>query len=245
MTLLKLPPPGQRYDGKPVKWPTAWSHSAVTLFEDCPQKWYAIKVLGWPDPPGPALKKGRAVHEAGAEFLQVPGSPLPRAYEKFAGMMQQLRSINPYTDLKMTFTPSWELRSGGWFDKDPNLWLRLEWDAGKVYQDRTADIVDFKTGKRYDDKNDDQMDLYALSAFIKFRSPEVTTRLWYLDSGLEVVGPGGSGKKYTIEQAPALMSKWTQRANAMLKATEFPPRPNKFCEHCPVSSRKGGPCAEG
>lgn len=243
MTLLKLPPPGYRYDGKQVKPVVAWSHSAITSYEDCPQRFYAVRILGWPDPASPALLKGRKVHEAGAHYLQVPNSPLPKEYVKFATLMEQMRSLNPYADLKMTFTPSWSLGREGWFGKD--VWLRLEWDAGKVYEDRTADIVDFKTGKRYDDKNDDQMDLYALSAFIKFRSPEVTTRLWYLDSGLEVVGPGGSGKTYTIAEAPTLMSKWTQRANAMLKATSFPPRPNKFCEYCPVSSRKGGPCAEG
>lgn len=244
MTLLKLPPPGYRYDGKPVKPVVAWSHSAITSYEDCPQRFYAVRILGWPDPPGPALIKGRRVHEAGANYLQVPNSPLPNEYKRFAGLMEQLRSLNPYADLKMTFTPRWSLGREGWFGKD--VWLRLEWDAGVVYQsDRHADIVDFKTGKRYDDKNDDQMELYALSAFIKFRSPAVLTRLWYLDSGIEIVGPGDNRKPYTIDQMTPLLNKWNQRANAMLNATSYPPRPNKFCEYCPVSSRKGGPCAEG
>lgn len=243
MTLLKLPPPGQRYDGKPVKQVKAWSHSAVTFFEDCPQRFYAVRILGWPDPPSKALLNGRKVHEAGAEYLKVPSAPLPAAYKKFDGLMAQVRALDADADVKMTFTQSWSLGTKGWFGDD--VWMRLEWDAAVRYADKTADIVDFKTGKRYDDKNDDQMELYALSAFIKYRSPEVMTRLWYLDSGLEIVGPGGNKQPYKIEQAGALMSKWTERANKMLHATSFPPRPNKFCEYCPVSSRKGGPCAEG
>jgi len=238
MTLLKLPPSGYRYDGKPVKPVTAWSASAVAFYEDCPQRFYAVRILGWPDPPSPALLKGRKVHEAGAHYLQMPGSPLPDYYKHFADGMAYMRKAGAYADLKMTFTPSWEVRRGGWFDKD--VWMRLEWDAGIVYPDKTADIVDFKTGKRYDDKNDDQMELYGVSAFQKFRAPEVQTRLWYLDSGLEVTA------SFKLAEAPKLMSKWTARAQKMLSATIYPPRPNKFCNYCPLSSKhKGGPCAEG
>lgn len=237
MTLLKIPPYGYRYDGKPVKPVRAWSHSAVTSFEDCPQRFYAVRILGFPDPPSKALLNGRKVHQAGAEYLQVPGTPLPATYRHFGGMMEHLRKLGAYADLKMQFREGWELHRGSNFD--PEVWLRLEWDAGVVYEDKTADIIDFKTGKRYDDKNDDQMELYALSAFLKFRVDVAQTRLWYLDSGLEVRAT------FTRDHAPALMSKWTERAMQMLNAKDYPPRPNKMCQYCPVSKHKGGPCAEG
>ena len=173
----------------------------------------------------------------------MPGTPLPKSFKRFEGLMGQLRALDADADVKIKFTSNWDVWQGS--NYDPAVWLRLEWDAAVRYPDGTVDIVDFKTGKRYDGKNDDQLEVYALSAFIKYKAPVVTTRLWYLDSGLETVGPDDNRKPYTIDQMVPLLNKWNQRANAMLNATSYPPRPNKFCEYCPVSSLKGGPCAEG
>lgn len=237
MTLLKLPPPGQRYDGKPVRPVTAWSYSALAVFEECPQRFLACKILGYPDPPGPALLKGRKVHKEAEDFLKVPSAPIPKSIQQFERLATQLRTLNPYVELQITFRSDWSLGTKGWFGDD--VWLRVAWDWAVHYEhDRHADLGDWKTGKRYD-SNDEQLELFALTGMLKLRAQTVTTRLWYVESGLEIVG------SFDAKDKGALLSKWTERANKMLHATSYPPRPNKNCGFCPVSSRKGGPCAEG
>lgn len=238
MTLTHLPADGMRYDGKPRRPVTAWSYSALSTYEECPLRFYAVKHLGYPDPPSKALLNGRKVHEAGDEYLKQPRAPLPKSYEKFAGLMKQLRDLGAYPALKIVYKQDWTESRKGWFGDD--VWLRLEWDSGVVYGDGHVDIVDFKTGKRYD-SNDEQLQLYALSAFLKFKAQTVSTRLWYLDSGLEVVDT------FTSTEAPRMLSSWTDRARKMLDPNQvFSPKPGPKCTYCPLSSRhKGGPCSAG
>lgn len=235
--LLTVPPEGLRYDGKPIRPVTAWSYSALAQFEECPLRHYGVKVLGYPDPPSKALKEGRKVHEEGDEFLKQPRAPLPKRYAKFDKLMHQLRDLGAYPALKIVYKQDWTESREGWFGKD--VWLRLEWDSGVVYGDGHVDIIDFKTGRRYA-SNDEQLELYALTAMLKFRAKTVSTRLWYLDSGLEIPA------HFDASQAGAIMSKWTARANRMLSTTEFHPKPSDKCGFCPLSSKhKGGPCRAG
>lgn len=235
--LLTVPPEGLRYDGKPIRPVTAWSYSALAQFEECQLRHYGVKVLGYPDPPSKALLHGRKVHKEAEEFLKNPRAEVPKSIEKFARLATQLRSLDPYVELQLVFKSDWSESRQGWFGKD--VWLRSAWDWGVAYPDKHLDLGDWKTGRRYD-SNDEQLELFSLTGMLKLGAQTVTTRLWYVDSGLEITAD------FNARDKAALLSKWTARANKMLSTTEFHPKPSDKCGFCPLSSKhKGGPCRAG
>lgn len=234
--LTKLPAEGFRYDGKPTRPVTAWSYSAWSMFEECPLRHYGVRVLGYPDPPSKALLHGRKVHKDAEEFLKNPRAELPKSIASFDKLAHQLRDMNPYVELSLQFRSDWTLSTKGNFGDD--VWLRSAWDWAVHYPDNHLDLGDWKTGKRYD-SNDEQLELFALTGMLKLRAQTVETRLWYVDSGLEITA------QFDAKDKGALLSKWTARANAMLSATEFHPKPSAKCTYCPLSKHKGGPCVAG
>lgn len=222
-----------RYDGKPIRPVKTWSYSALSVFEECPLRYYETKVLGYPDPPSPALLKGRKVHKAAEDYLKTPGAPLPKELSKFSRLAAQLKELNPYVELQMTFRNDWTPGQTGWFGND--AWLRAAWDAGVVYDDKHVDVVDWKGGKRYD-SNDEQLELFALTAMIKFNAKTVETRLWYIDNGLEVTA------QFDAKDKGALLSKWDAKAKKLMNNREWLPRPGSHCRFCPLNPANGGPC---
>ena len=60
----------QRATGKKVN----FSASSAKTFKDCPRKWYFSKVMGEPDPSGPAADYGNVVHDALETWMR--GGPL-------------------------------------------------------------------------------------------------------------------------------------------------------------------------
>jgi hypothetical protein len=103
-------------------------------------------------------------------------------------------------------------------------------------KEKDSDIIDFKTGKKWP-TNEEQMDLFATAAFMRYPFLEtVTTRLWYLDSGDEVI------REYHVDDADRMRQEWDERAKPLLTATEFLPRPNDKCRWCHFRKDNGGPC---
>jgi Protein of unknown function (DUF2800). len=56
---------------------TAWSYSSIKTFDQCPKKYYHLKVAkDVKDIPGEAALYGTAVHEAAEHFVK-DGTPIP------------------------------------------------------------------------------------------------------------------------------------------------------------------------
>src|SRR5574340_548865 len=69
---------------------TAWSYSSIKTFEQCPKKYFHLKVAkDVKDEPGEAAEYGTAVHLAAEEFIR-DGKPVP---EKFSFMRPILEPL--------------------------------------------------------------------------------------------------------------------------------------------------------
>jgi hypothetical protein len=216
----------------------SWSYSRWADYDKCPYYFKKKHIEKVKEPQGPALVKGNQFHEGMANYLLAkPGAAMPAT--KFAPLMAELRDFeDKIVEEKMAFTEAWT--PTGYFAKAPQAaWLRVIWDVGLMYEDLTGEVCDHKTGKKYG-SNKDQMELFALSFFCKFKPAKaVTTRLWYHESGDEDV------MEFERAQVPELQAKWTKRAVTMLGDTVLPMKPNDKCKWCMHAKSAGGSCRFG
>lgn len=222
---------------------TAWSFSRWETFDTC-----AYQFACGLDPQykhmrtqSPAKARGDAIHKEAAHFITTPDAPFPASLAKFDALMWELHDMP--ADVKVVeqqwaFDRKW--RPTGWFDRGTGTtWFRNILDAGVVYPDHSGDVIDHKTGKEYE-KNAEQRELNAVSMLQRYPHLEVvTSRMWYLDSGVE--------REVTIgrHELPKLVAKWEKRADAMFNEKVWAPRPNEKCKWCDFAKSKGGPCKFG
>lgn len=220
---------------------TAWSYSRWAAWERCPMAFKAQFLdKSVPMPSSQALDRGRVVHADLAKwFMSDQPVPLPAEGAKFQRLLNQLATLKTSahieTEQQWGFNSRWQPTT--WFGND--TWLRVILDVNVVYADDTADVIDYKTGKPYDD-NRDQMELFALAVMSRYPAVhQVATRLWYLDTGDEVPDC------FTANDVPRLRAKWEERAAQMFADQEFPAKPNDKCKFCPLRRSAGGPCKFG
>lgn len=221
---------------------TAWSFSAWELYTQCPAKYKYAKIDKLPDPPGPAMARGRAVHKSVEDFLKQPTSSFPVEAAKFAKLVYELAQFPKLlVEQQWAFDRDW--REAPWFGKRDGSgkqpWLRSVVDAGVIYEDHAVEVIDWKTGKLYEE-NKEQVELFALSAMVRYpMAPTVTTRLAYLDSGDELIS------EHKAADRDKLKAKWEKAVVPMFTDTVFAPRPNSKCKWCNFSKSKSGPCRYG
>jgi len=214
---------------------TAWSHSRLKEYEDCPLKAKIDHLDKIKEPKGPALLNGQRVHKEAEDYVSGRLKKLPASLKLFAAEFKALQKISKRVALEgeLAFDKTW--RRCDWFA--PETWLRLKMDAYYVDSDRLI-LVDYKTGKVHPE-NMEQLDLYAVVGFLIH--PEVSVvdaQLWYLDQG-EV-----NARSYTLKEAGRLQKIWTKRPAKLLADSTFKPRPGSGCRWCWYSQgcrAKGGP----
>lgn len=211
---------------------TSWSYSRWSDYDTCPAKFKYKHIDKLPEPPSKALEEGSKAHKEAEDYLRGLTADLPPVMEKFADLATELRRLDPIIEAEWGYDRAW--KPTGYRDWK-NCWLRVKLDAALVYEDGTALAGDWKTGKRYD-ANDDQMELFALSIMCRYPVKEVETRLWYLNTGQEVV------ETFLSKDRDRLIAKWEQKTGPMFADQRFAPRPNAKCRFCPYSSKAGGPC---
>ena len=70
--------------------PPVWSYSSITLFDQCPKKYYHLRVAkDIKEPESDAMLYGTAVHEAAEQYIR-DDIPLP---EKFAFVQPYLTKL--------------------------------------------------------------------------------------------------------------------------------------------------------
>jgi hypothetical protein len=213
---------------------TAWSYSSIKTFEQCPKKYFHLKVAkDVKDTPGEAADYGTAVHAA-AEYFIKDGTPIP---EKFKFMRPILEPLAKKQGVKHT-----ELKLGvrigdaayepcGFFDK--GVWYRGIADLLIVDGSR-AWLVDYKTGKNAKYADMKQLDLMAGAVFVHF--PEVETIKSAL---LYVVSQEMPKKVHTRENLVEYMTVFEEqldRLEAAMESDTWNPNPSGLCGWCPVES---------
>lgn len=208
-----------------------WSYSSISLFQQCPRKYYRLRVVkDIVEPPQEHLIYGSAVHKAAEEYVR-DGTPIPEKYGFIKPMLDPLKEL-PGTKLcehEMGLTK--DFKPCGFRDKE--VWFRGIADL-LVINGNKARIVDYKTSKssRYADKK--QLELLSLLTFKHF--PEIES----VSAGLVfLVCNDLVPAKFTAEQQHDSWQKWlveTNRLESAMITDVWNPRPNFTCRGwCPVT----------
>lgn len=218
---------------------TSWSFSSWDMWRECPYRYKLIKIDKLPVETSPQMLRGREVHDSIAKYLTGQGPAPAIASRTTLQTIEELRNFDDkIVEQQWGFDRRWE--PTGWFAKGRRAtWLRTVIDAGVLYEDTSAEVVDWKTGKNRGGY-DDQLELFAIAAMRHLPSIQhVTTRLAFVDHEETVFG------EYPRAELPKLIEKWEGQVAPMLADTEFNPRPSGRCRFCEFSKSNGGPCKYG
>jgi hypothetical protein len=213
---------------------TAWSYSSIKTFDQCPKKYFHLKVVkDVKDDPGEAAIYGTEVHTAAELFIK-DGTPIP---EKFAFMRPIVEALAAKPGEKLT-----EMRLGlrkvedgyeacDFFGKD--VWYRGIVDLLILDGDR-AWMIDYKTGKNAKYADMKQLDLMAGALFIKYPDLKV------IKSGLAyVISHEFPQKTHKREHTPTYLSVFgdqLERLEAAMDNGIWNAQTSPLCGWCPVTT---------
>lgn len=239
---------------------SAWSHSALGVFESCPQRSKFAKIDRIPEPERPAPVKGgehandrgSRVHDHAEDFVRGKVQSQCMEMEAFHDEFIEMRNL--FKKGVVVLEDMWCFNDG-WTAVGPkdyeNIWVRIKLDAMVFLSKVEGVVIDYKTGKRYGNeiKHAEQGQLYTLAAFLRYPELEkVTCEFWYLDQN-EI-----SSMTYTRNQAMRFLQRFNDRGLAMTTETLFKAKPNRnSCMFCPYGPEehsnkwvnKSGHCKDG
>lgn len=126
---------------------TAWSYSSIKMFDQCPRKYYHLRVAkDVKDEGSDATQYGTDVHKAAEDYVK-GGVPIPPKFGYMEPVVSRLVALpgTKHTELKLGLKKvgnSYE--ACGFFD--PGVWWRGVADFVSV-DDTRGFSVDYKTGK--------------------------------------------------------------------------------------------------
>ena len=212
----------------------AWSYSSIKTFEQCPKKYFHLKVAkDVKDEPGEAADYGTAVHLAAEEYIR-DGKPIPDKFAYIRPVVERLAALpgDKLAELKLGVRKAnGSYEPCGFFDKD--VWWRGIADL-LIIDGHRAWCIDYKTGKsaRYADTK--QLDLLAGAVFTHF--PEVTK----IKSSLIFVVSGDLiPKQHVITERSQYLSVFDTQLDQLDAAMEngvWNPKSSPLCGWCPVQT---------
>jgi len=142
-----------------------WSYSSITLFQQCPRKYYHLRVLkDIVEPETEHMLYGKLVHEAAENYIK-NGTEIPAQFLFVKPILDVLKDIpgEKLCEYKMGLTK--DLEPCDFFSED--VWFRGVADLLVINND-LAHIVDYKTGKSAKYADTKQLELMALAVFKHF-----------------------------------------------------------------------------
>ncbi len=213
---------------------TAWSYSSIKTFEQCPKKYFHLKVAkDVKDEPGEAADYGTAVHEAAELFIK-DGTSIPEKFAYIRPVVERLAAIpgEKHAELKLGVRKvGHAYEPCDFFDKD--VWWRGIADLLIINGDK-AYCIDYKTGKsaRYADTK--QLDLLAGAVFTHFPDVlRVKSSLIYVVSG-ELIP-----KTHVITEKSQYLSVFDAQLDHLDAAMEngvWNAKSSGLCSFCPVKT---------
>lgn len=212
---------------------TAWSYSSIKTFDQCPKKYYHLKVAkDVKDEPGEAADYGTAVHEAAELFIK-DGTPIPDKFSYMKPIVESLAGIEgeKHTEMKLGVRKTgYGFEPCGFFDKD--VWWRGIVDL-LIRDNHTAFMIDYKTGKSAKYADMKQLDLMAGAIFVHF--PEVMK----IKSALAFVVSNEFPKKVHVrEKLDQYLSVFNDQLDRLEHAElsgVWNPKSGPLCGWCPVT----------
>lgn len=189
------------------------------------------------------MARGNKIHMEAERFLDGSTDEFPESCINFESAFRDARTFNPIVEQKWSFDKNW--KPTGYFAK--NCWVRVIVDLNIVYGDGNGDLIDLKTGKKYDD-HPEQLKLFAGATMKMFPTMKyVTVRNWYLDIEDDPRDPTANEliAEYSREEAMEFIEDFTERATEMLTTERFPPRQGWKCRFCHFNKDGTGDCEFG
>jgi RecB family exonuclease len=210
-----------------------WSFSRIKAFEQCPKKFYHLKIAkNYREPETEAMHYGTVVHEAAEKYIR-DGEPLPKQFEYMEPTLKVLLSMKgeKLCEYEMGLTENLEPCA---FDAE-DVWFRGIADLIIINREnKVAKVLDYKTGKsaKYADKG--QLELMALATFKHFPEIEVVRA-----GLLFVVANKFITDEYYKNEEQKLWRKWLFDYGRMEKAYKndvWNAHPSGLCRrHCVVT----------
>jgi hypothetical protein len=212
----------------------AQSYSSLKLFEQCPRKYYHLRVVkDVTEPVSEAMSYGTNMHKAAEDYVQ-EGIPLPAHFSYVKSTLDNLMQFEGERLCEYKLGLTEKLEPCGFNDKD--VWFRGIIDLAILnYNTGEARIIDYKTGKSAKYADTGQLELMALGLFKHF--PVITS----IKAGLLFVACNAFIKdKYDISMEPKLWQKWLRhytRVETAYATDVWNPNPSGLCRrHCSVLS---------
>jgi hypothetical protein len=215
----------------------AWSYSSITLFEQCPKKYYHLRIeKDIKEPESEAMNYGKDLHLAAEEHIR-DGKPLPEKYSYIQEMLDRLKEIPGEKlcekKLGVKFLDG-RLVACDFFDKD--VWWRGIADLIILdKENQEARVIDYKTGKSAKYADTKQLKLLAGAVFTHF--PEIKV----IKAGLLfVVSKEFIRDEYDTHFRLAYFEQFKPLVNQLelsIKNNVWNPKRNFTCRKwCPVTS---------
>ena len=207
-----------------------WSYSSISLFQQCPQKYYRLRIKkDIVEPHQPHLDYGKEVHKAAEEYVCNDKSLDPR-YDFLKPYLDGLKQLPGMKLCEYEMGLTKDFKPCGFYD--PDVWFRGIADL-LIIDDDKAKLIDYKTGKSSQYSDTKQLELLALLVFKHF--PHVQ----YIRAGLVfVVAEDLVKAEYVAEVQEQAWQRWLPEIQRLEKALEtdvWNARPNFTCrKFCPV-----------
>ena len=227
---------------------SSWSHSKLSDFDRCKRMFWLKHDQRIPEPERPlppgktehANDRGTRIHDNCEGYVRGDHDALPPEADKHFGyQLDLLRTM--YTDGMVSLEGEWGMNDDWEPTEWKTAWLRLKLDAMVMIDPTHAIVIDYKTGKKWNNevKHAEQLQLYQLVTFLRYPKLEkVTAELWYLDQD-EV-----TSVTFTRAQGLRFKDGFNRRGIAALSQIAYPPNPNiHSCRWCPYKNTEH--CEDG
>jgi hypothetical protein len=213
---------------------TTWSYSSIKTFDQCPKKYYHLKVAkDVKDFGNAATLYGGEVHKV-AEYFIAKDTPVPAKFKQLIPTLNKLKKIpgEKYCELRLAVAFDGAQYAPTKFFA-PDVWWRGVADL-VVVDGELAYSVDYKTGKNVKYADLRQLDLVAAALFTYF--PEVNkikSALVYVDSNDFIP------KEHTRELHKSYYATFEDeltRLSVAEKTNVWNAVSGPLCAYCPVKS---------
>ena len=211
---------------------TAWSYSSIKTFDQCPKKYFHLKVAkDVKDEGNEASIYGNDAHEAAEHYIK-HGTPIPDKFKIMRPVVETLAKFKgeKHTEMKLGVRKTADgFEPCGFFDKD--VWYRGIVDL-LIVDGWNAHMVDYKTGKNAKYADMKQLDLMAGAVFVHF--PDILR----IKSGLAYVVSNEFPKKTHVRtELSQYMGVFQRQLDSLEDANQsgvFNPKSGPLCGWCPV-----------
>lgn len=215
-----------------------FSPSNIMVYRQCPRKFWGqsvAKLIKWK--PSKQKSRGTLLHEQIQDAMRSPEKfdkvrqdtqlDVQYVYDRIMGV-QDLRRMGYklYIEHELCMNKT-GVQVGWWDDK---AFLRAKADAVLLHHDPNmyVELVDIKTGRKYDDTAD-QLRLEAVLAHVIYQRPLVRYSYWYVDQG--ETDEGVIDFRNGLAPVQDLYDTMREIGTA-IKNNDFPSQRNNLCRWC-------------